>query len=64
MLFNQTHRSGIHFENMDTTGLFYNYTLHVGTDRRLSAAFGYPKPGFRQLVTQAQMSNAIRKSSS
>ncbi|TPX33896.1 hypothetical protein SmJEL517_g03315 [Synchytrium microbalum] len=53
---------GIHFEavdQIDSTRLFYNYTLYIGKDRRLSAAFGYPRPGFRQFVTQAEMSNAI-----
>ncbi|KAI9092841.1 hypothetical protein DFS34DRAFT_596408 [Phlyctochytrium arcticum] len=54
---------GIAFNKLDHPNRAYEYVFHIGTDTRLDKAAGFPPAGQRQLVQQAQLSNAILRTS-
>jgi hypothetical protein len=53
--------TAIIFDAIDHPNGTYNYTFQFGTDTRLAQAKTYPSAGIRQLIQQAQFSNAFLK---
>ncbi|KAI8905942.1 hypothetical protein EDD86DRAFT_193451 [Gorgonomyces haynaldii] len=49
----------LYFKRIDHQNKNYSYILQHGTDQRLEYAPGFPTAGFRRLLQQAQLSNAL-----
>ena len=49
----------IYFDKLDFKNQQYQYTLQFGKDIRVSASSLYPSPGYRQLMQQTALSNAL-----
>ncbi|KAI8928312.1 hypothetical protein BC831DRAFT_548420 [Entophlyctis helioformis] len=52
------------FKRVDHPNKNYSYVMQVGNDERLDKTPGFPTSGFRMLLQQAQLSNAIARFSS
>ncbi|KAI9204500.1 uncharacterized protein BJ171DRAFT_562062 [Polychytrium aggregatum] len=50
---------GLYFDVIDYTHLYFRYIMQIGTDSRLVAAVNFPAQGLRQVLQQAQLSNAF-----
>ena len=50
---------GLTLEKFDTVNKEFIYTITAGTDRRLAAAVSFPVFGFRRLLQQANLADAI-----
>jgi hypothetical protein len=49
---------------MDHSAKNYQFTLQFGTDPRIAHAPGFPTTGFRRLLAQSQLTNALLRFSS
>jgi hypothetical protein len=54
----------IFFDRIDHTGKSYAYTLQFGSDPRIRQVPGFPTMGFRRLLAQSQLTNALLRFSS
>lgn len=51
------------FEQLNFNAKQFGFTHQIGTDKRIAAASGFPRPGIRQLIQQTQLDNAILRNS-
>ncbi|RKP20028.1 hypothetical protein ROZALSC1DRAFT_28441 [Rozella allomycis CSF55] len=49
------------FNNFDASNNQYAYTLQTGSDKRITRSTKYPSEGFRRLMQQSWLANAIAK---
>ncbi|KAI9204485.1 uncharacterized protein BJ171DRAFT_505933 [Polychytrium aggregatum] len=50
---------GLYFNLVDHVRKYYSYIMQIGTDSRLVTAVNFPAAGWRQILQQAQLSNAF-----
>ncbi|CAG8495571.1 10808_t:CDS:2 [Ambispora gerdemannii] len=49
------------FDAIDPSAKLWNYTMQIGSDKRISKAASYPSQGFRRIASQSQLSNGFLK---